>query len=99
MGGVAALGVRQGRGRRQHVGPAATMPGFKPTESINSNTLKFISNNFKLDLIQKDLPKLKNFEVKYGGEGFGERNSFLHRKVFRFKMNFELQIWEVNVCF
>jgi hypothetical protein len=70
------------------VGPAATMSGFKPTESINSNTLKFISNNFKFDSIQKGLPGLKNFEIKYGDEGFNERNNFLHRNFFRFEMFF-----------
>jgi hypothetical protein len=81
------------------VGPTATVPDFKPTKSINSNTLKFISNNFKHDSIQKGLPRLENFEVKYGGEGFEQRNNFLHTKFFRFEMYFELKIWEVKVCF
>jgi hypothetical protein len=33
----------------------ATVPGFKSvqTESIKSNTFKFISNNFNLDSIQE----------------------------------------------
>jgi hypothetical protein len=44
-----------GGGRRRHVGPMATVPGFKSvqTESIKSNTFKFISNNFNLDSIQE----------------------------------------------
>jgi hypothetical protein len=32
--------------------------------------LKFILNNFKLDSLQKGPSKLKNFEIKYGFEGF-----------------------------
>jgi hypothetical protein len=83
------------------VGPAATMLSFKPvqTESINSNMLKFISNNFNLDLIQKGPSQDHFFLIKYFCEGFAERNNFLHRNFFRFEMYFELKIWEVKVCF
>jgi hypothetical protein len=35
-----------------------------------------------------DLPKLKKIEIKYGFEGFEERNNFLHRNFFIFKMDF-----------
>jgi hypothetical protein len=44
-----------------------------------------------------DLPELKKIQVKYGFEGRGVRNKFLHRNVFRFEINFELKIWEVKV--
>jgi hypothetical protein len=81
------------------VGPTATVPGLKPIESINSNTLKFISHNFKFDSIQKGLFKLENFELKYGDEGFKDKNNFLHRNFFRFEIYFELKIWEVKVHF
>jgi hypothetical protein len=81
------------------VGPVATVPGFKSTESINLNTLKFISNNFKFDSIQKGLPMLKKFEVKYGDKGFKERNNLFRRNFFRLEMYFELKIWEVKAYF
>jgi hypothetical protein len=32
--------------------------------------LKIISNNFKLDLIQKEPSQLKKIEIKYDFEGF-----------------------------
>jgi hypothetical protein len=72
------------------VGPAATMPDFKPVqiESFNSNTLTFNSNNFKLDSIQKGLSKLKKIEIKYDFEGFEDRNNFLHRNFFRLERDF-----------
>jgi hypothetical protein len=50
-GGTAQHETGEGWGwKHRHVGPIATMLGFKlvQTEAINSNTLKFISNNFKL---------------------------------------------------
>jgi hypothetical protein len=31
-------------------------------------------------------------------EGFEERNNFLYRDFFRFKMDFELKFGEVKVC-
>jgi hypothetical protein len=33
--------------------------------------------------------RLENFEVKYGFEGFDERNKFLHRNFFKFEVDFE----------
>jgi hypothetical protein len=81
------------------VGPTATVTGFKPIDSINLNTLKFILNNFKFDSIQKGLPKLEKFVVKCGDEWFKERNNFIHRNFFRFEMYFKLKIWEIKVYF
>jgi hypothetical protein len=46
---------------------------------------------------KKDLPELETFEIKYGCKGFTERNNFLHRYFFEFKMDFELNIGEVKV--
>jgi hypothetical protein len=43
---------------------------------MNSNSIQIISN---FDQTKKDLPKLKIFEIKYGHEGFEERNNFLYR--------------------
>jgi hypothetical protein len=39
---------------------------------------------------------VENFEIKYGFEGFEERNNFLHRNFFRFKVDFELQFRETS---
>jgi hypothetical protein len=38
---------------------------------------------------KSDLPYLEIFEIKYNFEGFDERNNFLHRNVFKFKVDFE----------
>jgi hypothetical protein len=35
---------------------------------------------------KKDLPELKKFEIKFSFEGFDERNNFLHRNFFIFKV-------------
>jgi hypothetical protein len=32
---------------------------------------------------------LENFEIKYGIEGFKERNNFIHRNFFIFEVEFE----------
>jgi hypothetical protein len=49
--------------------------------------------------MQKGLPKLEKFVVKYGDEWFKERNNFIHRNFFRFEMYFKLKIWEIKVYF
>jgi hypothetical protein len=53
--------------------PTATVPGVS-NQSNDSNKFVFKSNPFK-----KDFPKLKNIEIKYGFEGFDERNNFPYR--------------------
>jgi hypothetical protein len=35
------------------------------------------------------LPVLRKIEIKFGLEGFEERNNFLHRNFFRFRVDFE----------
>jgi hypothetical protein len=69
---------------------------FKPSKSIQtrSNLFQIISN---LNHSKKGLPKLEKFEIKYGFEGFKERNNFIHRNSFRFKIYFELKIWEFKI--
>jgi hypothetical protein len=57
------------------------------------------SNFYKFDQSKFDLPELQKFEIKYGREGFEEGNNFLHRKFFRFEMDFELKLEEVKVYF
>jgi hypothetical protein len=65
-----------------------------------SNGFKLYSNLFKLlPLQKKDLLGLENFKIKYGCEGFDERNNYLHRNFFRFEMSFELKFGEVKVYF
>jgi hypothetical protein len=46
---------------------------------------------------KKDLPKLKKFEIKYGFEGFEERNNFLQWNIFKLEKDFELKFWEIKI--
>jgi hypothetical protein len=39
--------------------------------------------------LKDGLPVLENFQVKYGIEGFEERDNFIHRNFFRFELDFE----------
>jgi hypothetical protein len=43
---------------------------------------------------KQDLPELENLEIKYGFEGFDERNNFAYRNFLRFEMYFELKFKE-----
>jgi hypothetical protein len=63
-GAWAAFG--QGRRGPRPRGPPATVQGSKPVqiESVNSSTFKFISNNFKLDSIQKGLSQAQKIQNK-----------------------------------
>jgi hypothetical protein len=36
---------------------------------------------------KNDLPELEKFEIKYGYEGFEERNNFIHRNFYRFELD------------
>jgi hypothetical protein len=65
----------------------------------NSNHFKTNPNHSNFDYLKNDIPELENFELKYDFEGFEERNNFLHRNVFRFMMEIELKIWEVEIYF
>jgi hypothetical protein len=69
---------------------------FKLSQSIQacSNIFQIISN---LVRSKKGLPNLKKFDIKYSSEGFEDGNNFLHRNLFIFERDFELQIWEVRV--
>jgi hypothetical protein len=48
---------------------------------------------------KKGLPKLEQIEIKYGFQGFIERDNFLYRNFVRFEMCFELKFGEFKVCF
>jgi hypothetical protein len=48
---------------------------------------------------KEDLSELENFEIKYGCEGFEERNDFLYMNFFISEMDFELKFWEFKVYF
>jgi hypothetical protein len=58
---------------------------------MKSNSIQIVTN---FDRPKKDLPQLKKIEIKYGCKGFEERNIFLLKNFFRFKMDFESSIWE-----
>jgi hypothetical protein len=51
---------------------------------MESNEIQILSN---FDRSKKDFTELKNFEIKYGCDGFKERNNFIHRNFFRFVMD------------
>jgi hypothetical protein len=59
---------------------------FEIEFQTNSNQIQILSN---FDRSKKDLPWLKKIEVKYGCEGFEERNNFLHRNFSRLEMDFK----------
>jgi hypothetical protein len=61
--------------------------------------LSYIQILSKFDRSKKDLSELENFKIKYGCEGFEERNNVLHMNFFIFEMEFELKIWEFKVYF
>jgi hypothetical protein len=46
-------------------------------------------NLSNLNQFKKDLPSLRKSEIKFGFEGFGERNNFLKGNFFRFEVDFE----------
>jgi hypothetical protein len=47
--------------------------------------------------LKLDHTGIKKFEIKYGFEGFGERNNFLHMNFSRFEMDFELKFREFSM--
>jgi hypothetical protein len=54
----------------------------------------------KLDSIQNrpSIPKLKNFEIKYGAEGFELRKNCLYWNFSRFETEVELKFGEASRC-
>jgi hypothetical protein len=83
------------------VGPSCKREGERMAcgPGCNSKKFKIIQICSNLVRIKTSLSELKNFKIKYGFGGFEEMNYFLHRNFIRFKMNFELKIWEVKVYF
>jgi hypothetical protein len=64
-----------------------------PTEVlINSKDFKRIQIEFQTELnlihSKSDLTRLKKIEIKYGFEGFDERNNFHYRNLLRLKIYF-----------
>jgi hypothetical protein len=86
-------------GRQSKIGDARVASRWGPDNSAGRRRLNLFriqiqtncksnSNRFKLGWPKKDLPELKNFEIKYACEGLEEVNNFLHRNFSRFKMDF-----------
>jgi hypothetical protein len=65
--------------------------GFKFQK--NSNQFQIPSN---FDRPKKDSPELEKFEIKYGYEGFEERNKLLHRNFSRFEMDLKWKFREFS---
>jgi hypothetical protein len=53
-------------------------------------------NEFELIWLKDGLLLLEKFQIKYGMEGFEERDNFLHRNFFRFELNFEWKFREAS---
>jgi hypothetical protein len=72
-----------------HVGHC--VPNRVGQSEMNSDIFKIFkkSNGFKLIRLKDGLPLLEKSQIKYGIEGFEERNNFLHRNFFRFELDFE----------
>jgi hypothetical protein len=60
---------------------------------------RIVSKGLKLIQYKDGLPLLNKVEIKYGREGFEERNNFLHRNFFIFEMGFELKFGKFNISF
>jgi hypothetical protein len=106
-GGAAKVGSQQqpassGHGRHQLVrdrgiegaltgGVRATMPGDSNRFKWDSNRFEYFQIHSKFDRFKLGLSELKHFEIKYGYEGFGERNNFLYINFFKFEVEFELK--------
>jgi hypothetical protein len=59
--------------------------------------LNLIQTHSNFILSRQDLPRIDFFKIKYGFEGFDERNNFLYRNFSRFKMYFKLKFRESKV--
>jgi hypothetical protein len=70
-------------------------PWLNPFETV-SNEFKSNSNLFKFASIQKGSSVARKFKIKYGFEGFDERNNFAYRNFLGFKMDFELKFKEAS---
>jgi hypothetical protein len=89
----------QGRWGPMTRGLEATVSGRRRIDfCLNSNSKEFKqnSNPINFDRSKKHLFELQKFEIKYGSEGFEERNNFCHRNFFIFKMDFNLKIREAS---
>jgi hypothetical protein len=99
-GNHAAGGWRQGtrHGSRRLGALCQVLNRFKPSKSIQtrSNLFEII---LKLIHSKRGLPEFKKFKIKYGFDGFAERNNFLYSNFFRLEMGFELKFGEFKVCF
>jgi hypothetical protein len=72
-------------------GPACSEIGGPDGRRKKNNLNLNLTIQKYLNLIhsESNIPGLKFFEIKYGFEGFDERNNFLHRNVFKFEVDVE----------
>jgi hypothetical protein len=55
-----------------------------------------IFKQFEIIWLKVGFPLLENFKIKYGCEGFEERNNFLYRNFSILKMDFKWKIREIS---
>jgi hypothetical protein len=93
----------QGRGGGQHVGCGGRLLGRLLWARLSEQCLfelnRLVSKGLELIRYKDGLPVLNKFQIKYGRERFEERNNFLHRNFFIFKMSFELKFGESRSIF
>jgi hypothetical protein len=63
--------------------------GYCAADLIQVNEFKFIQIRPNPARSKQELPYLKKIKIKYGFEGFEERNNFLLIKFFRFEVDFK----------
>jgi hypothetical protein len=86
---VCAAGVRQGGGVSDWWTPTTVRGWSGQSISNRFESIQIFLKFSNFDRFKKDFFGLKIFEIKYGFEGFKERNKFFHRNFLRFKVHFE----------
>jgi hypothetical protein len=99
----ALCGNRGGRGG-QNVGHGgggcwAVCYGLSPVNSAFFELNRILSKGLELIQLKMTFQCSNKFQIKYGCEGFQQRNNFLHRNFFIFKMDFELKFGESQSVF
>jgi hypothetical protein len=86
--------VSRGGGRLMGGASAiVTSGGIEILIQIDSNYIQILSN---YDRSKKDISELENFEIKYGWEGFEEKNNFFHWNFSRSEMDFKWKFREIS---
>jgi hypothetical protein len=94
----------QGRARGPERGPwwgrlLGRLLWAQPSEQCIFELNRILSKGLELIQLKMSFQCSNKFQIKYGCEGFQQRNNFLHRNFFIFKMDFELKFGESQSVF